>query len=226
MHMLDVKRPDMPDLQFVLLVTALCTSGLTSLNVPEAVRITLFNRCWVLVHDSPPPQNPAERVLDLRLWTEVTLEAMVETIRGVLTEAGIRTLTWDRPPSDPIRISSPAARPLIDRVQHLVPDRSSLIDVSSGHSVVEAQDNNQGQDVRQLLGQMVTLMTAVPPALRQCAANIAAGRKSTELARQLRNGADVLQESGSMYLSWARHYVDLSDGHGEETDGTDEGDRV
>lgn len=33
MQTLDIDRPDMPDLQFVMLVTALCTSRLTSLNV-------------------------------------------------------------------------------------------------------------------------------------------------------------------------------------------------
>ena len=53
MQTLDIDRPEMPDLQFVLLVTALCTSRLTSLNVPDAVRTTLFDRCWVLVHERP-----------------------------------------------------------------------------------------------------------------------------------------------------------------------------
>ena len=101
MQTLDIDRPDMPDLQFVLLVTALCTSRLTALNVPVVLRATIFNRCWTLIHDSPPPGRPEERVLDLRPWTEVTLEAMVEIIRVVLTEAGIRTLAWDHPPSEP-----------------------------------------------------------------------------------------------------------------------------
>jgi hypothetical protein len=34
-------------------------------------------------------------VLALRVWTEVTLDAMLETIRSVLSAAGIRTLAWD-----------------------------------------------------------------------------------------------------------------------------------
>ena len=50
-----------------------------------------------------------ERVLDLRPWTEMNAEAMAETIRIVLTEAGIKTLVWDHPPSNPIRGSTPAA---------------------------------------------------------------------------------------------------------------------
>ncbi len=121
MQTLDIDRPDMPDLQFALLVTALCTSRLTSLNVPEAMRDTIFDRCWMLIHDDPPPTNLEERVLDLRPWTEATLEAMVETIRGVLTEAGIRTLAWDHPPSEPTRASTPEAQPLIERLDQLYP---------------------------------------------------------------------------------------------------------
>ena len=121
MQTLDIDRSDMPDLQFALLVTALCTSQLSGLNVPEVVRDTIFNRCWTLIHDGPPPTNPKERVLDLRPWTEVTLEAMVETIRSVLTEAGIRTLTWDHPPSEATQISTREAQPLIERLARFNP---------------------------------------------------------------------------------------------------------
>src|SRR5881397_1347179 len=92
MQSLDIHRPDMPDLQFVLLVLALCTSRLSSLNVPESLRATIFDRCWALVNDGPPPTKAEERVLDLRAGTDVTLEAMVETIRSLLTEAGVTTL--------------------------------------------------------------------------------------------------------------------------------------
>ena len=121
MQTLDIDRPDMPDLQFVLLVTALCTSRLTSFNVPEVMRVTIFNRCWTLIHESPPPGRPEERVLDLRPWTEVTVEAMVEIIRVVLTEAGIRTLAWDHSPSESTRTSTPEALPLIERLNQLYP---------------------------------------------------------------------------------------------------------
>ena len=114
MQTLDIQRPDMPNLQFVLLVTALSTSRLTALNIPDDVRTTVFNRCWVLIHDTPPPRKPEERVLDLRPWTEITVEAMAETIRVVLTEAGIHTLAWDHPSSKPTRSSTPEAQVLID----------------------------------------------------------------------------------------------------------------
>lgn len=121
MQTLDIDRPDMPDLQFVLLVTALCTSRLTSLNVPEVLRVTIFNRCWTLIHDSPLPCRPEEQVLNLRPWTELTVEAMVEVIRVVLTDAGIRTLAWDHPSSEPTRTSTPDAQPLIERLNQLYP---------------------------------------------------------------------------------------------------------
>jgi hypothetical protein len=136
MQTLDIDRPDMPDLQFVLLVTALCTSRLTSLNVPEALRATIFNRCWTLIHDSPPPGRPEERVLDLRPWTEVTVEAMVETIRAVLMEAGIRTLAWDHPPSEPTRTSTPEAQPLIERLEELYPQSREGPDSGHGDAVM------------------------------------------------------------------------------------------
>src|SRR5215203_3112663 len=112
MQTLDIHRPGMPDLQFALLVTALCTSRLTALNVPDAVRARVFDRCWVLIHETLPPGRPEERVLDLRPWTELTLDAMVETIRSVLTDAGIQTLTWDHTPSDSAQMSP---QPLTDR---------------------------------------------------------------------------------------------------------------
>jgi hypothetical protein len=122
MQSLDIDRPGMPDLQFVLLVVALCTSRLSSLNVPESLRATIFDRCWALVNESPPPTRPEERVLDLRAGTDMALEAIVETIRGLLTEAGITIVTWEHPVSEPTRTSTPEVLPLIERLQKLYPD--------------------------------------------------------------------------------------------------------
>jgi hypothetical protein len=122
MQSLDIHRPGMPDLQFVLLVVALCTSRLSSLNVPESLRATIFDRCWALVNEGPPPARPEERVLDLRAGTDVALEAIMETIRSLLTEAGITIVTWEHPVSEPTRTSTPEALPLIERLQKLYPD--------------------------------------------------------------------------------------------------------
>lgn len=128
MQSLNIERPGMPDLQFVLMVLALCTSGLKTLNVPESLRDTLFDRCWALIHEGPPPTNPEERVLDLRAGTDLTLDAMAETIRGLFREAGIAQLTWDHPPSEPTRPSTPQAQPLIDRLQQFDPKRRDIAD--------------------------------------------------------------------------------------------------
>jgi hypothetical protein len=121
MQTLDIDRPEMPDLQFVLLVAALCTSGLPQCNVPEALRVSLFVRCWTLIHESPPPTMAEERVLDLRAWTEVTLDAMLETVRSVLRTAGIRTLAWEHSLGETTRTSAPESQPAIERLQLLYP---------------------------------------------------------------------------------------------------------
>ena len=114
----------MPDLQFVLMVLALCTSDLKNFNVPQSVRTEIFDRCWALLNEGPPPADPKERRLDLRQGTELTLEAMVETIQTMLAGAGITTLTWEHPPSEASRPTTPEALPLIERLQKLYPPSS------------------------------------------------------------------------------------------------------
>jgi len=233
MQTLDIDRPDMPDLQFVLLVTALCTSRLTSLNVPDMVRTTLFDRCWVLVHDGPPPRRQEERVINLRPWTEVTLDAMVETIRTVLTDAHVRTLSWDHSPSEPTWISTPGALPLIQRLKYLDPLPSEvpapcdgevvqldspMPSIESGGMVVERED----PQIRQLLWEMAALMTAFSPALERRAAKIDASGNDSELAGKLLKGADVMRSTGHMYLAWARHYAALVEGNSEAAEDANE----
>ena len=128
MPSLNVQNPGMPDLQFVLFVSALCTSNLETLNIPADLRAAIFDRCWALVKTDPPPTNPKERVLDLREGTDLTLEACVSTIRSLFSEAGITRLTWDHPVSDPSRDSSPAAKPLLERLSQLYPEPPDIVD--------------------------------------------------------------------------------------------------
>lgn len=128
MPQLDIQNPGMPDLQFVLFVSALCTSDVTNINVPERLRSSIFDRCWALINTGPPPVDPKERVLDLRQGTDLTLEACLSTIRSLLGEAGITQLVWDHPVSNPTRQSSPAAQPLIDRLGQLYPERPEIVD--------------------------------------------------------------------------------------------------
>lgn len=213
MPTLDLRRPDMPDLQFVLLVTALCTSRLPALNIPNELRTTIFDRCWMLIHDSPPPRKPEERVLDLRPWSEVTVEALVETIRVILTEAGIQTLAWDHPSSETTRTSTPHAQVLIDRLERLYPHPSEAKNAASETTleITEARPDEMGNEVWQLIGEMATLMAALAPAMKRRAADLAAGGKDAEVVDKLLKGAEVMHGSGHMYLTWARHYASLSE---------------
>ena len=128
MPQLDVNNPGMPDLQFVLFVSALCTSNVENINVSQALRTDIFERCWALVNTDPPPADPKERVLDLRQGTDLTLEACLSTIRSLLAEAGIAQLVWDHPVSNPTRESTPAAQPLIDRLGQLYPEHPDIVD--------------------------------------------------------------------------------------------------
>lgn len=128
MPSLDIQNPGMPDLQFVLFVSALCTADLATCNVSPALRATIFDRCWALSHTEPPPTDPKARVLDLRHGTELTLEACLSTIRSLLADAGIRTLTWDHPVSEPTHESTPAAKPLIERLGQLYPEPPEIVD--------------------------------------------------------------------------------------------------
>ena len=201
----------MPDLEFVLLVTALCTSRLTVLNIPSTLRTAMFDRCWVLIHESPPPRRMEERVLDLRPWTELTVEAMAETIRVGLTEAGIHTLAWDHAASEPRRTSTPEAQILIDRLSHLFPHPSEDKDAASGEVVEETGTPQEKEpDLLQLLGEMAALMAKLAPALERRAADLRGGGKPDKLVDALRKGAELMHDSGNMFLVWARHYAELS----------------
>ena len=128
MQVLDVNNHDLPDLQFVLIVLALCTSDLETLNVPDAVRRNVFDRCWALMHDTPPPERREDRVLDLRDGTELTLDAMVAVIKSTLAEHGVTQLIWDHPPSEPTRQTTPEALPLIERLGKLYPATPDIAD--------------------------------------------------------------------------------------------------
>jgi hypothetical protein len=128
MQRLDIHHPELPDLQFVLMVLALCSSELENLNMPDALRRSLFDRCWAMLHDNPPPTKKKDRVLDLRQGDELALQAMVELIRSTLTAHGITQLTWDHPPSEPSRPSTPEALPLVERLQQFKPPPSDITD--------------------------------------------------------------------------------------------------
>ncbi len=117
MQTLDIHNPGIPDLQFVLMIGALCTSDMPTLNVPEEVRRLVFDRCWAMLHNTPPPEEPTQRVLDLRQGEEVTLEALVEVIQSTFMDQGYDQLTWESNPSETTQSNSPEVQSLIDRLQ-------------------------------------------------------------------------------------------------------------
>jgi len=80
------------------------------------------------MNTNAPPTDPKKRVLDLRHGTELTLEACVSIIRSLLSEAGVTTLIWDHPVSDSTQDSTPAAKPLIERLSQLYPDDPDIVD--------------------------------------------------------------------------------------------------
>ncbi len=128
MQTLDVHNSGLPDLQFVLMVLALCTSDLPTLNLPQEVRETVFDRCWALLNDTPPPTEREKRVLDLRQGEDVTLEALVQVIQNTFSEYGCSQLNWDHDPSEPTQTTSSDAKPLIDRLQHWDPSNPPPVD--------------------------------------------------------------------------------------------------
>ena len=131
MPMLNIKDPGLPDLQFVLMVAALCTAEMPTLNAPEEVRRLVFDRCWALLHDTPPPEDSKDRVLDLRQGDEVTLEALVEVIQGTFLDHGYNQLMWEHEASEPTRDTSPEAKSLTDRLQAWDPVDPPPVDGSS-----------------------------------------------------------------------------------------------
>jgi hypothetical protein len=194
MQTLDIHEPGMPDLQFALLVTALCTSELASLNVPETLRRTIFDRCWVLTDESPPPRHPAKRVLNLRPWTEVTLEAIVETIRRVLTEAGINTLTWDESPRTSLLNGTVEAQRVAGQFPQHSAELGRLNEAPAGRSGISEQ--------RRLLGEFIVLSATLSPALRGFAVD--RGGMERELLDQVLKDLDSMRQSALAYLRWAR----------------------
>ncbi len=82
--------------------------------------------------------------------------------------------------------------------------------------------DKEDNQVRQLIGEMAALMTAFSPALERRATEIEASGKDSGLADKLVKGADVMRDSGHIYLTWARHYAALAEGNPEASEDADE----
>lgn len=88
---------------------------------------------------------------------------------------------------------------------------------------IDAEETMPDEDniVRELISEMMALMSEFPKALERRAAEIQTLGKDPELAVKLAKGADAMRDSGNIYLTWARHYAAMSEGN---TDATDEDD--
>jgi len=78
--------------------------------------------------------------------------------------------------------------------------------------------------VRELLGEITTLLVQFPKALEHKAAEIEAAGKDPELAGKLAKGADAMRDSGNIYITWARHFAALSEGTSDAAGEEDEAD--
>jgi len=90
--------------------------------------------------------------------------------------------------------------------------------MSREHTTMSQEDNT----VTALLMDIAGLLREFPQALEQRAAEIQATAKDPELVAKLVKGADAMRDSGNIYLSWAKHYADLSEGNSDASSEEDE----
>ena len=81
-----------------------------------------------------------------------------------------------------------------------------------------------GEDnvLEELLGEIIGLLGEFPKALERQAAVIHAGGKDPELAEKLAKAADTMRDSGNLYITWAKHYVAMSEGNTDASSEEDE----
>ncbi len=84
--------------------------------------------------------------------------------------------------------------------------------------------NGEDNVLKELLGEISTLIQRFPQALERRAEDLQATGNDPELAEKLMKGADAMRDSGHIYLNWARHFVALSDGTSAGADEEDESD--
>ena len=74
----------------------------------------------------------------------------------------------------------------------------------------------------ELLNEICGLLSAFPKALERQAAVIHAGGKDPDLAQKLVKAADTMRDSGNLYITWAKHYVAMSQGNTDASSEEDE----
>ncbi len=74
------------------------------------------------------------------------------------------------------------------------------------------------QDLRELMDGIRDQMTQFHNKLESRAQEIELTGGDPDVAKKLTLGADAMKDSGNIYISWARHYVALSEGGAAEAE--------
>jgi len=73
-------------------------------------------------------------------------------------------------------------------------------------------------DLKQQVQTLTEQMKSFHDALETRAREIEISGGDQEVVSKLINGSDAMKDSANIYLSWARHYVNLSEGGASEAD--------
>ncbi len=73
-------------------------------------------------------------------------------------------------------------------------------------------------DLRELMGEITQHMSQFHDRLESRAQEMELMGGDSEVAKKLSMGADAMKDSANIYLSWARHYVALSEGGAAEAE--------
>ncbi len=73
-------------------------------------------------------------------------------------------------------------------------------------------------DLRQQMSALTDQMKHFHASLEVKARDLEMTGGDPEVVSKLMNGADAMRDSANIYLSWARHYVNLSEGGASEAD--------
>ena len=73
-------------------------------------------------------------------------------------------------------------------------------------------------ELRQVMGEVKMQMDRFHLLLESRAKDIQVSGGDLEIVPKLMNGADAMRDSGNIYLSWAKHYVALSEGEASESE--------
>ena len=75
-----------------------------------------------------------------------------------------------------------------------------------------------GEELKNQVASLAAQMDSFHQALETKAREIEMSGGDTEVVGKLIKGADAMKDSANIYLSWARHYVKLSDGGAGEAE--------